>query len=390
MLKLSGRIEPVSVDDEHSRMLEITTRADLPQVVRQDYAFLGEPSANSFGFGAVLAPAEATEIAAQGNSRVYRLSRDYEYLKPGDIVKIDPRRNWMKVLFRANSKHNSILLTERCNHYCLMCSQPPKNVDDSALLEEAMELVERLPRSVVTLGFTGGEPTLYGEGLVRLIKATKRHIPETMIDVLTNGRAFSRKAYAEDVASVHHPYCMFGIPVYSDDSETHDYIVQSAGAFDETLKGILNLKRFKQRVEIRIVIHKQSLPRLVQTCEFLAKNFRFVDHVALMGLEITGFTRANLDLLWVDPWEYRDVLSEAAHLLAAYGVPVSVYNHQLCVVNADVKPYYRRSISDWKNEYVEECAECESRAECGGLFSSAVKYKRSAHLKPFTRERASV
>jgi len=28
--------------------------------------------------------------------------------------------------------------------------------------------------------------------------------------------------------------------------------------------------------------------------------------------EITGFTRPNLDILWIDAYEYKDTLSEAA------------------------------------------------------------------------------
>lgn len=30
-----------------------------------------------------------------------------------------------------------------------------------------------------------------------------------------------------------------------------------------------------------------------------------------MGLEITGFTRANMDKLWMDPYDYRSELGEA-------------------------------------------------------------------------------
>jgi MoaA/NifB/PqqE/SkfB family radical SAM enzyme len=81
----------------------------------------------------------------------------------------------------------------------------------------------------------------------------------------------------------------------------HDYVVQSVNAFNETVRGILNLKSLDRRVEIRVVIHKQTIDRLVRLCEFIARNLLFVDHVALMGLEITGFTRANLDDLWIDP-----------------------------------------------------------------------------------------
>jgi hypothetical protein len=38
-------------------------------------------------------------------------------------------------------------------------------------------------------------------------------------------------------------------------------------------------------------------PRLRQLAEFRARNLTFVEHIALMGLKITGFTRANLDSL---------------------------------------------------------------------------------------------
>jgi hypothetical protein len=51
------------------------------------------------------------------------------------------------------------------------------------------------------------------------------------------------------------------------------------------------------------------------------------------------------------PYEYKDTLSEAVAVLNSYGIPTSVYNHQLCTVNADVTENYRRSISDWKTEF---------------------------------------
>ena len=176
---------------------------------------------------------------------------------------------------------------------------------------------------------------------------------------------------------------MVGIPIYSDDPALHDYIVQARGAFDETIRGILNLKRFHQKVEIRVVLHKQSIPRLGALAEFIARNLLFVDHVALMGLEMMGFTRANLDVLWIDPIEYKDTLSRAVRILEKSRMRVSVYNHQLCLVNPDILPVYRKSISDWKNEYAPECTRCTKRNECGGFFASGIKYGYSKHLKPF-------
>ncbi|RZI60495.1 MAG: His-Xaa-Ser system radical SAM maturase HxsC [Pseudomonas sp.] len=213
------------------------------------------------------------------------------------------------------------------------------------------------------------KPTLYSDRFIQLMRHVKNHLPRTHVDVLTNGHAFKDQGFADALGAVAHPSLRLGIPLYSDDPVRHDFVVQATGAFDETVRGILNLRRARVGVELRIVIHRETLPRLVQTCRFIARNLLFVRHVALMGLEITGFTRANLDQLWIDPIEYRDTLSEAAAVLRAYGIDTSIYNHHLCLVNPYVYPIYKKSISDWKNEFLEDCASCERKADCGGFFS---------------------
>lgn len=199
--------------------------------------------------------------------------------------------------------------------------------------------------------------------------------------MLSNGRAFSDQVLTAKCSAINHPNCVIGIPIYSDDPVRHDFVVQAEGAFDETIRGIINLKTYRQKVEIRIVLHKQTIERLVQTCEFIVRNLLFVDHVALMGLEMMGFTRSNLNQLWIDPFEYKNILSEAVAVLNTYGINTSVYNHQLCVINHDVLPNYKKSISDWKNEYVDECNLCSKKSECGGFFSSSKLHRYSDHIK---------
>ena len=311
------------------------------------------------------------------------LPQDYAYIANDDVIRLSKDKSVIRVLYRASSPNNGILITEQCNHYCLMCSQPPKAIDDSWLLAETTALIPMIPKYTREICFTGGEPTLFGERFLDILRLTKSYLPETGIHILSNGRTFKDEAFAKSYASIEHHDMMVGIPIYSDDPAQHDYIVQAKGAFDETILGVLNLKKLNQKVEIRVVIHKQSISRLKQLCEFIGRNLLFVDHVALMGLEMMGFTRANLDALWIDPYDYKDTLSESVQILAKYGMNVSVYNHQLCLVNADVQPYYKKSISDWKNEYVEECADCKKVGDCGGLFSSGVQYGYSSKLQPY-------
>ena len=111
----------------------------------------------------------------------------------------------------------------------------------------------------------------------------------------------------------------------------------------------------------------------------------FVDHVALMGLEPIGFAKMNAARLWIDPLEYQAQLGEAAHTLARAGVTVSIYNHQLCVLDRGLWPFARQSISDWKNEYLPECVNCAARHQCGGFFSSGMSM-HSAHIRAMARD----
>jgi len=243
---------------------------------------------------------------------------------------------------------------------------------------EALPLIDR---GAAEIGFTGGEPTLLGSRFVQLVQATGSHLPKTALHVLSNGRLFAQGSLARDLAAVRHHDLMIGIPVYADLAHVHDHVVQADGAFDETIRGILALKQHGLRVEVRVVLQAQTIPRLTALARFLTRNLLFVDHVALMGLEITGFARANLDRIWIDPADYQAELAEAVGILDRAGMSVSIFNSQLCVLEPSLWPFARRSISDWKNEYMPECEGCEAKGMCGGFFSSA-KYQYSRAIRP--------
>jgi hypothetical protein len=56
--------------------------------------------------------------------------KSLDHLNEGDIIIINTD-GIVNTIYRANSNHNFLLFTERCNSNCLMCSQPPKDRDDT-------------------------------------------------------------------------------------------------------------------------------------------------------------------------------------------------------------------------------------------------------------------
>jgi len=301
---------------------------------------------------------------------VVTLGERFCHLGDGDIIGLDPGTLRLRVLYRRASKHNSFLVTERCNHYCLMCSQPPRNVKDDWIIDEIASCIDLLDPATKSIGFTGGERLLEWQRFIALLAAVRNRLPQTAIHVLTNGRAFAADEVAAAWAAIGHRTLTAGIPLYSAVDAEHDYVVQARGAFDETVLGILRLNDKGQRVEVRVVLHAVTASRLRETCAWLARNLPFVDHVALMGLENTGFALANQDLLWIDPLDYQADLACGVDMLRAAGVNISIYNLPLCLLDRSVWDVAVQSISDWKNGYLPECDGCAARRLCAGFFSS--------------------
>ena len=380
-LALAGRATAVTVPGGTGErfVLRLRTPGDVPEgpadaaIVRSaDDAAKARAAGFRSAVGVGLPDAEIRPF-----DRLVRLGDQFGYLADGDIIGVRPGNRSVRTLYRRSSTHNSFLVTERCNHWCLMCSQPPRDVDDGWLLDEIADCLPLIDPAITSLGFTGGEPLLDWLPFIGLLGEARDRLPSVALHVLTNGRAFASAQVASAWAALRHPHLTAGIPIYAAVNHIHDYVVQSRGAFDETVLGILRLKDQGQRVEVRVVLHAITAPRLVETAVWLARNLPFVDHVALMGLEHTGFAIANQDLLWIDPVEYRQPLAKAVALLRSAGLHVSVYNLPLCLLDRSVWPVAVQSISDWKNAYLPECDTCAARSKCAGFFSSGrPKYSR--------------
>lgn len=385
-IKLGGRgLRPLSSGSAQPFVGRICSDPRLEVAERGSEILLSDGGELPSGFRAYLVRSQ--HVRPPDDLRdVYRLGEDFHYLAAGDVVRIEPERGAIRALYRRNSRSNSFLVTERCDNYCVMCSQPPKPRDDSWLVDELMEVLPLVSSDTSEIGITGGEPSLLGDRLIALIERCKLLLPRTAVHVLSNGRRFSEPTFARAIAAVQHPDLMIGIPLYADVADVHDYVVQARGAFGQTVRGILNLKQHGVRVELRFVIHADTVERMVAFARFVARNLLFVDHVALMGLELMGFARANLDAIWIDPLDYQVQLREAVDVLDRSGLFVSVYNHPLCVLDPDLQRFARASISDWKNAYLAECERCALRHECGGLFASS-QLRRSRGIAAVAADR---
>ncbi|MDH5824959.1 His-Xaa-Ser system radical SAM maturase HxsC [Luteimonas sp. RD2P54] len=310
---------------------------------------------------------------------------DQRIVQPGDVVETHPQRGRVSVRYRRGDNANVLFATERCNSYCLMCSQPPRQIADDWRVQQLCELIQLIDRNEPSLAISGGEPTLLGGGLAHVVGRCAIDLPQTHLHILSNGRRCSEANFADQFRDLH-PSLSWGIPLYGDHYRLHDYIVQSRGAFAETIRGLYALEAAGQHIEIRVVLVRPTVERLREIMRFIHRNLPFVEHVALMGIEPIGFAKANHGSLWIDPADYSDTLVDAVSLADRRGLAVSLYNLPLCTVPRSLWPFARRSISNWKQNYLPACDPCVLKERCSGFFSWVTPDWTSRAIAPVTED----
>lgn len=282
-----------------------------------------------------------------------------------DVVLVDPGRGRVERLIRASSVHNSLLVTERCDQLCVMCSQPPKksHVDRFSLFEQAC----RLAPGGAVIGISGGEPTLYKEQLLDLVERTHDVRPDVSFHILSNGQHFER----EDVRRLRSKaFCAvtWGIPLYAAEAALHDKIVGKLGAFDRLHESFARLIEAGARIELRTVLLQSNARHLPELATYVMHRLRFIHVWSIMQLEHIGFARNRWNDLYFDHASDFAPVATAIDTMLSHDLAVRLFNFTRCSVPGAYRRFAAASISDWKRKYLPGCKSCREQAQCTGFF----------------------
>ena len=345
---------------------------------------IGEDDIVSDEYGQVL----MTEIVRQKRSfsGVGMSVQTLPVLDDGDIVRYDEASCRLEVVFEVNSKTNSLYVTNACNSRCQFCPQPSTS-DDGSLYDAAMDVIRLVDNAGEQVNVTGGEPTLSRSRMLSLLEyaANKWKAPVTSLifyrfSLKQHPASFDagcaddyglRLSPVEEIFKVRSADSIsFGIPLYADSAVVHDSIVGVSGAYSQTIKGLYNLACMRAEIEVRFVVSRLSYKRLPRLVEFVGRNLPFINRIAVMGIEPTGYCRERWTDFWIDPEDSAEELSTAAAVADNYNITLFLYNMQLCCLPSALRKIACLSISEWKRVYVSKCDACPMRNSCGGFFAS--------------------
>lgn len=366
-------------DTQYHSLVPVKSRSDVETV----HNLIGG------GLGNIVPLIDKSEHTDLGLRVTYLRANQCEF-EDGDVVCYRRSVGKVEVLMRASDMHHTVFLTNRCNSRCVMCSQPPSAHDDSWRIQDSLDIARQVKWSPRVIGFTGGEPMLLGGELRTVLEAFSHHHPEAFLEVLTNGRLAQDVELARFIFSKLSKKVCWMVPLYGHAPFLHDYVVQTHGAFDETLCGLLNMQRFNQAVQLRIVLIRPVLELLPALAGFVAKNLPFVREVALMGCEPIGFALANRSDCEVDLADWASEIRAAVQTLERGQVPAFLLNIPHCAIGEDLWEYTHQSISDWKRVYSDVCTNCAVQPQCCGLFAWHQRGWSPTRLRPVHADRVGL
>jgi MoaA/NifB/PqqE/SkfB family radical SAM enzyme len=182
-----------------------------------------------------------------------------------------------------------------CNNLCKFCVQGRKRdylpAKDCSEIERALkEAFEKGHEEVV---FTGGEPCMH-PNFIELVKMAKQ-TGFKEIQIQTNGRMFAYPEFCLKTIQV--GATQFSPALHGHIAKIHDSLTSVSGSFEQTVKGIKNLKKLNQYVLTNSVITSKNHMHIPELADLLVGLG--VDQFQFAFIHILGTAAENDD--WIVP-----------------------------------------------------------------------------------------
>jgi pyruvate-formate lyase-activating enzyme len=282
-----------------------------------------------------------------------------------------------------------ICLWDKCNNKCLMCTNPdwPWPAWDGSFKYDYQSLVKRIKKSEKeikkkydSIYLSGGEPTLHPRFL-ELLEFIGKLFPEQRIKLLTNGRKFLYKDFAQRTLDITDNLDI-ELSIYGSNEKNHQAVTRASGSFEQTIQGLANLLDYKkegQLVNVRFVITKFSYKSLGEFLKMMKSKFPKVDRIMLIFWEVENQAVKNIKAVKATYCQVSPYLEKIYPLLNDFK-EIRLYHFPLCVVSEKFWPYLWRTLDKDDVVFSNACQECAYKKYCLGI---PKKYSEHLGIKEF-------
>jgi len=163
---------------------------------------------------------------------------------------------------------SEIALTYRCNNKCKFCyAYSPYRESKEMSTEEVKHAMDIIvdDAHVPSLSFTGGEPTLRDDVFDLISYGRKKGL---RMNLITNGRRCAETSFVEQLVAAGLNSAQ--VSIEGPNARIHDSIAGVEGAFEQTVKGIKNLKKSGIYTHCNSTICRLNVDSLTDLVDFHA------------------------------------------------------------------------------------------------------------------------
>lgn len=282
-----------------------------------------------------------------------------------------------------------VLLGWTCNQRCMFCSVGHKLKEPKIKsLEETKRSIERAKElGIREISFSGGEPTIIPY-LTDAIKYADK-LGFEKIEIQTNGKMFYYEKFAKKILGAGVNDFIFSI--IADEAKLHNFLVMSSNAFEQSIKGLLNVKKLIGNNDIAIstntVITSYNYKVLPRIMNFLLQLD--LDGHYLIPVVIDGSAYDNKNTLVPKLSAIAPFVQRSIDLAVEKNKKITIHNFPYCLMQgyedaiADLdfdtildSPDYKISLLQNSQKFrikTEKCEQCKYFKVCLGAFKRYVK-----------------
>lgn len=298
---------------------------------------------------------------------------------------------------KCMEKEFFIKLDYRCNNSCLFCSTGAKG-NAFLSLSELKKLINTItPEEYDIVTLSGGEVTIRKD-ILEILEFIKT--AGFKINIQTNARRFSNEEFTKQVSKI--GIENFLISFHGHNKDLFENITRVEESFNETISGIINLKKHNQSIISNIVVSKLNYHNLYDIASLLC-NLN-IDAIKFVYIRAFGYAKERYSELCPSFNECTYYLSKALNhvvknnkIALTEGIPFcNLQTNMMSVagdlyipnnVNFNDKHINEKKFAEYETVYHtkgEFCETCNFNILCKGPWKEYIDLYGYDELKPIT------
>lgn len=248
-----------------------------------------------------------------------------------------------------------ILTGAVCNNNCIFCMEEDRDAryhTNSRTDDELVRWILDQNPGAEEVCFTSGEPTLNERLPLWVSWARERGVGR--VSVMTNGRKLSYARYTRMLVKA--GMNRFYVSIHGHQSQLHESLVRTPGAFEQTVDGlgeVAKLKRYGVELHTSTVVTKRNLPHLGEIYRFLRGHG--VDQVVFNVMQANGRANTHFDKIFP---RYTEIAAGAKSFLDEQ----SKHEDPVMAFLVDIPLCTTTALPDFNRGYVESYVHYEPPA----------------------------